>query len=807
MANKQIHELTAAAELNPEDQLVVSIASGNLTRRASIASLPFRQALTGATVRLLAGKLGELVSVKDFGAKGDGSADDSAAFQAALDQHQAVFVPPGTYRLDSEVQAKPRRTLLGAGRDATIIDARGPRAFTFNRNTGPYKVDTTAAEDWNRSALGGMTIKMAQGGVRVIGHEFRARELAFFGGSAPSGIADPDGWCLDLVDANECALREIQAGYGGGASHTLAANGIRFRSTQTGVNYGDSSVSEVSLKLGAAGTCGVLLEGNHPGLINNVLLARIQVNAPQGGTGLTPLAGTVGIWLKTVRRCQLDTVDVEVTETGFKEEGTGVNGNPGTNADIVYLNCQAQNCSTPYDDNNDDGEGRAIRRTMLGTTELFPLKTGVGSTDDTVQAGRGAALLPNDLWLCEPNKGLPAVQLRAYAKGILYIAQDYQEAAGAIRDGNPKNQKPRRGLIIDASANDTTVIQAPRGLTTSTVRRLEIGNGPAHPDGRLHRIELRDPLYLTPRSDAPANATLPGMVCWFDGNAGLPVNTRWRGPGLYVLTSWQGGFEWMPMGGVLGLEPDREENLSFTLSQLHVGRLVRVNSGSDRTVSIPEGIVSAGFPLARLWIMRQGTGRVLFQETGSPAPAWTSTAGAGVLKEIPRQYQIVELWLRWDPTANAGAGGTQIFATHDIMPDGEFQSASRLKWSTASPPSDLDTTDPNFVPPSATNYYTLGSADAGKLFRISRSPAKAKTFIGITNGFVPSVLAGEGAWIKFVNVAGPGARIIPISPMTLVAPDGSGNAYYDLITVGKVVTVHVSGPSASSGANVIYIEE
>ena len=80
-----------------------------------------------------------------------------------------------------------------------------------------------------------------------------------------------------------------------------------------------------------------------PGLINNVLLERVQVNAPAAaGTdpvqvpGSSPaiytLAGTVGIHLKTVRRCQLNTVDVEVVDTGFKEEGTGVNGSPGTTA-------------------------------------------------------------------------------------------------------------------------------------------------------------------------------------------------------------------------------------------------------------------------------------------------------------------------------------------------------------------------------------------------------------------------------------------------------------------------------------------
>jgi hypothetical protein len=44
-------------------------------------------------------KLREYVSVKDFGAVGDGVTDDTAAFVAACAQTQDVFVPPGTYVL------------------------------------------------------------------------------------------------------------------------------------------------------------------------------------------------------------------------------------------------------------------------------------------------------------------------------------------------------------------------------------------------------------------------------------------------------------------------------------------------------------------------------------------------------------------------------------------------------------------------------------------------------------------------------------------------------------------------------------
>jgi hypothetical protein len=65
--------------------------------------------------RTLAAKLAERPSVKDFGAVGDGTTDDTAAFQLALDTCKTVWVPAGVYRLATPVQFAGGYQLIGEG--------------------------------------------------------------------------------------------------------------------------------------------------------------------------------------------------------------------------------------------------------------------------------------------------------------------------------------------------------------------------------------------------------------------------------------------------------------------------------------------------------------------------------------------------------------------------------------------------------------------------------------------------------------------------------------------------------------------
>ena len=91
---------------------------------ASLVS--FVQAGAGAVERTAQNKLREVVSVKDFGAVGDGATDDSAAINAALSGgNKIVYFPPGTYYILAADIVVGSNTVIEGG-FATIKYGKAP---------------------------------------------------------------------------------------------------------------------------------------------------------------------------------------------------------------------------------------------------------------------------------------------------------------------------------------------------------------------------------------------------------------------------------------------------------------------------------------------------------------------------------------------------------------------------------------------------------------------------------------------------------------------------------------------------------
>lgn len=69
------------------------------------------------------GVIGVADARKDCGAKGNGHADDTAALQACLSEHRAVFLPPGLYRISATLQLSPGSSLVGMNNAASVLVA------------------------------------------------------------------------------------------------------------------------------------------------------------------------------------------------------------------------------------------------------------------------------------------------------------------------------------------------------------------------------------------------------------------------------------------------------------------------------------------------------------------------------------------------------------------------------------------------------------------------------------------------------------------------------------------------------------
>lgn len=136
---------TGATELSSFTQTQLASAVAAAYAAGSTAdAVTFLQAGTGAVARSVQAKLREYVSVLDFDADPTGVADSSAAFQAAYDTGKAVWIPAGTYLLNTGIDCTtsssstftPGPRFIGEGLSLVTINSpyNGP-AFDVTTDT------------------------------------------------------------------------------------------------------------------------------------------------------------------------------------------------------------------------------------------------------------------------------------------------------------------------------------------------------------------------------------------------------------------------------------------------------------------------------------------------------------------------------------------------------------------------------------------------------------------------------------------------------------------------------------------------
>ena len=125
------------------------------------------------------------VKSSKYGAKGDGSTDDTTAISNALTDAAAnvsgtsggvVFFPPGTYIVNSTLTLLTKVRMVGSGRSATVIKAGG--SFTFNGTTDAVVRIGSASENAHGSMIEQLTIDCNDVANSIGVYSTRANEIS-----------------------------------------------------------------------------------------------------------------------------------------------------------------------------------------------------------------------------------------------------------------------------------------------------------------------------------------------------------------------------------------------------------------------------------------------------------------------------------------------------------------------------------------------------------------------------------------------------------------------------------------------------
>jgi len=143
------------------DAAVSSFVNNTGNNSSSIIYDPAGSSAVATTVQT---KLRETVSVKDFGAVGDGVADDTTAIQAAINYignigGGTVYIPAGTYLISATltvVSGQDNVRITGAGSGSTIFKRNGSFRF-FRINTVTNGIDETQGNTLASNAAKGTT--------------------------------------------------------------------------------------------------------------------------------------------------------------------------------------------------------------------------------------------------------------------------------------------------------------------------------------------------------------------------------------------------------------------------------------------------------------------------------------------------------------------------------------------------------------------------------------------------------------------------------------------------------------------------
>lgn len=318
---------------------------------ANAADVVYAPPFTSSVSTTVGAKLSEIPSVKDFGAIGNGSADDTAAIQAAINACNAVYFPPGTYKITSKLTVNTNnKTLVGAGIGVSIL-----------RNYGAdYALEIASLGGLNPTIIGGHLADIEIDGLST-GKGLRMYDVAQFRVErVKCHDSTTDGARLEMIiDCTFLDCVSIDNAIDGFALLDSSKNGVEFNSNAIQfygcVAYGNANAgirirrSRGNVVIGgeySANDYNVLIDGGERNSITSAWIENATTRAMQINSSTSALGVLYSGNNNKITECMISTgagiIQIANGNSNYVSGNyIGVNFQIDVSATLTYVGAQA----------------------------------------------------------------------------------------------------------------------------------------------------------------------------------------------------------------------------------------------------------------------------------------------------------------------------------------------------------------------------------------------------------------------------------------------------------------------------------